>query len=48
MDNQEILIYDNTVVIKSIIDTGYNIVPIAVAHITQLQDNKSIQNLNSE
>lgn len=57
MDNPEIsfFIYDNIkctdrnpVILKSVVDLGYNIIPIAVAHIIQLQDNKSIQNLNSE
>lgn len=56
MNNQGILIYDNTIVLKSVIDTGYNIIPIAVAHITQLEENKNsfllsivnTENLNNE
>lgn len=41
MDSKGILVYDNTIVLKSVVDTGYNIIPIAVAHITQLEENKN-------
>jgi len=34
--------YDNTLILKSVIDTNYNIIPITVAHIIQLPNNKSI------